>query len=600
MSLKYQCQDTGEGYFTLNAGVAVPTRIFFSEKLYAASEEGLYSQIKNATEYPGVVDVAVTPDAHIGSTVPVGSVIATEGTLLHSPVGYDIGCFTGDTLVPTVDGHSYTLRDLAERSEEDLFVYALNLNHRVTVARAFARKTRSAAPLLRVVLDNEREIICTPDHEFMLRDGTYCQAQDLHEGTSLMPFYSERDKDGYVLVQHPANKLNHKVTSVERLQRTEDVYCLTVPDYGNFALDAGVFVHNCGILCFRSDVPVSKGRDERLKRKWSEEVMKRVGIGVGQQGHVSVTRRNLQEILRHGANALHYRHEQTERNFLPLDDTWTAPTKAVEKGLQQLCSLGGGNHFIELQHDQDGYLWGMIHTGSRGFGYQLAAHYIALAREEMKVRGNKSNLDATYFPQDSPHWNGYKNAVAAGGNFATANRLMIWEQVAIAFRRVFGTDPELYYEISHNLAQEEILPDGRTAWVHRKGATRAFPAGHAALIGTKWEKTGHPVLIPGSMGDSSYVLFPRAGVEKSLYSVNHGCGRQFSRSEARQRFSQSGVNKQMKTLGVMVNGGGVDVPIDESPGVYKSSQDVIAAVVAANLAEVHTTLTPLATIKGAE
>lgn len=447
MSLKDECKDTGEGYFLLDTGVTIPTRIFFSDKLYSASEEGLYSQIKNASEYPGVVDVAVTPDAHIGSTVPVGSVIATDGTLLHSPVGYDIGC---------------------------------------------------------------------------------------------------------------------------------------------------------GILCFRSDVPVSKGRDEKLKRKWSEEVMKRVGIGVGQRGNISVTRQGLQEVIRNGASALDYTDQQTERPFLPVEDSWTAPAKALEKGLQQLCSLGGGNHFIELQYDQDGYLWGMIHTGSRGFGYQLAAHYIALARDEMRAQGNKSNLDATYFLPDSPHWSGYKNAVAAGGNFATANRLMIWEQVATAFRRVFGTDPELYYEISHNLAQEETLPDGRTAWVHRKGATRAFPAGHAALTGTKWESTGHPVLIPGSMGDASYVLFPRDGAEKSLYSVNHGCGRLLSRSEARQRFSQSGVNKQMKSLGVMVNGGGVDVPIDESPGVYKPAKDVLAAVIAANLAEVHTTLTPLATIKGAD
>ncbi|MBC7808478.1 MAG: RtcB family protein, partial [Akkermansiaceae bacterium] len=426
MSLKEDCKNTCEGYFLLDAGVSVPTRIFFTEKLYGASEDGLYSQIRNATEFPGVLDVAVTPDAHIGSTVPVGSVIATDGTLLHSPVGYDIGC---------------------------------------------------------------------------------------------------------------------------------------------------------GVLCFRSDVPVSKGRDEKLKRKWSEEVMKRVGIGVGQRGNISVTRRGLQEIIRGGADALEYRDQQTERPFLAVDDAWTAPAKALEKGMQQLCSLGGGNHFIELQYDQAGYLWGMIHTGSRGFGYQLAAHYIALSRDEMKARGDKTNGDATYFLPDSPHWNGYKNAVAAGGNFATANRLMIWEQVATAFRRVFGTDPELYYEISHNLAQEETLPDGRAAWVHRKGATRAFPAGHPALLGTKWESTGHPVLIPGSMGDASYVLFPRAGAEKSMYSVNHGCGRLLSRSEARQRFSQSGVNKQMKTLGVLVNGGGVDVPIDESPGVYKPAKDVLAAVV---------------------
>jgi tRNA-splicing ligase RtcB (3'-phosphate/5'-hydroxy nucleic acid ligase) len=280
-----------------------------------------------------------------------------------------------------------------------------------------------------------------------------------------------------------------------------------------------------------------------------------------------------------------------------VDDGWEPPQKAVDKGIGQLGSLGGGNHFAELQYDQDGRLWVMVHTGSRGFGYQLAQHYMVLAREEMRKRGGKHWIEGTYFLPDSAHWNGYKNAVAAGGNFAIANRLYIWEQIRIAFRRVFNQEPELVYEISHNLAQQETLPDGRDAWVHRKGATRAFPAGHPALKGTKWETTGHPVLIPGSMGDTSYVLMPRPGAEKALYSVNHGCGRRMSRGEARQKLTQSGVNRQMKSLNVMVNAGR-DVPIDESPDVYKPAKDVIAAVVDAGLAEVVTTLTPIASIKG--
>lgn len=447
--LKHRCHDTGAGYYTLSVSDdAPPVRLFLSPKLWAQTSELLYHQIRTATQYPDVLDICLTPDAHVGSTVPVGCVIATGDILLHSPVGYDIGC---------------------------------------------------------------------------------------------------------------------------------------------------------GILSFRSDVPMAKGRDERLKRKWSEEVMKRVGVGVGQRGNVSVTRRELQSILRGGATALKYTNAETERAFLDVDDDWNPPAKATEKGLQQLGSLGGGNHFIELQAGDDGFLWGMIHTGSRGFGYQLAAHYIALARAEMKERGHeKGDGDSTYFLPDSPHHLGYQNAVAAGGNFATANRLTIWEQVATAFRRVFGSEPELFYEISHNLVQRETLPGGEAAWVHRKGATRAFPAGHTALVGTKWADTGHPVLIPGSMGDDSYVLFPQADAANAMYSVNHGCGRLFARGESRQRFTQSAVNKQMKTLGVLVNGGGVDVPIDESPGVYKSGKDVIAAVGAANLARVATVLTPLAVIKGAD
>lgn len=446
MSLKYQCRDSGEGYYTLDAGVRVPVRLFLNETLYAESEEALYAQVKTATEYPGVLDVVVTPDAHVGSAVPVGCVIATGGTLLHAPVGYDIGC---------------------------------------------------------------------------------------------------------------------------------------------------------GILCFRSDVPYTKGLDEKLRRKFSEEVMKRIGLGLGVRGTVSVSHKEFQKIIRHGANALGYSRTNSERDFLPVDDAWDPPAKAVDRGIGQLCSLGSGNHFAELQYDQDGKLCVMVHTGSRGFGFQLATHYMQLARAEQQKRGVRAYQEATYFLPDSPHWDGYRNAVAAGGNFAIANRLFLWEQIGTAFRRVFGQEPELIYEISHNLAQHETLPDGRAGWVHRKGATRAFPAGHPALVGTKWQETGHPVLIPGSMGDHSYILMPKAGAAKALWSVNHGCGRRMSRGEARQRLTQSGVNRQMKQRNVLVNAGG-DVPIDESPDVYKPAKDVIAAVVDAGLAEVVTTLTPIASIKGVD
>lgn len=430
----------------MQLGIEAPARIFLSEKLYAESEEGLYAQIQTIASFPGVLQVVITPDAHIGATVPVGCVIATDGTLLQEPVGYDIGC---------------------------------------------------------------------------------------------------------------------------------------------------------GILCFKSDVPLQKGLDEKLRRKFSEQVMARIGLGLGQRGKVSVARKQFEEIIRFGASAMGYERQNSERDFIPVDDGWDAPHRAIDKGIGQLGSLGSGNHFCELQHDDKGFLWVMLHTGSRGFGYQLAHYYMGLARHEAKKKGNKGHFHETYFTPDSPHWSGYKNAVAAGANFAIANRLVLWEQVGTAFRRVFGKEPELVYEISHNLAQEEIIPSGDKAWVHRKGATRAFPAGHPALAGTQWEATGHPILIPGSMGDHSYILRPRPGAAKSLFSVNHGCGRRMSRGDARQKLSQSGVNKQMKNLNVLVNAGG-DVPIDESPDVYKSAKDVIAAVVAADLAEVQTTLTPIASIKGVD
>ncbi len=449
MSYKDACvRHESGGYYTLDfqeLGLERPARLFFTEKLFGQLEESVFAQLAWAATYPGVKDLVLTPDAHVGNCVPVGCVISTDGTLLLAPIGFDIGC---------------------------------------------------------------------------------------------------------------------------------------------------------GILCFKSDVPHTKGLDEKLRCKFSEEVMRRIGLGVGQRGNISVSNKQFQEIIRTGAAALGYERENSERDFLPVDDGWEAPERAFNRGIGQLGSLGGGNHFAELQYDQDGYLWVMVHTGSRGFGFQLAQHYMYAARAEVKDR-HGIGVEATYIKPDSKLWWGYKNAVSAGANFAIANRLFLWEQIGTAFRRVFGKEPELVYEISHNLAQPEKTPDGDSAWVHRKGATRAYPAGHPELVGTKWEATGHPVLIPGSMGDNSYILRARPGAANALWSVNHGCGRKMSRGAAKQSLTQSGVNRQMKALNVMVNAGG-NVPIDESPDVYKPAKDVIEAVVAADLATIETILTPIASIKGVD
>lgn len=450
MSLKWQCEWNAEGrYYELKKGVKVPVRLFLSEKLFQESEEEIYRQIVNATEFPGVQEVVITPDVHTGYVVPVGCVMATNGTLCQAPVGFDIGC---------------------------------------------------------------------------------------------------------------------------------------------------------GMLAFKSTVGKGKGTEPKLRQKFSERVMELVGMGTGKGSGHSVSEKRFGEIVRHGASALGFHRENSERDFLPVSDTWDIPKTPLQRGLGQLGSLGGGNHFIELQHDQNDHLWVMVHTGSRGFGHGLATYFIQEGKEYLKKRGVdvRGGAEAVYFEPDNPLYEGYRNAVAAGANFAIANRLLIWESVGQVFEKVFGQEPELIYEISHNLAQEETVPAlGGKSWVHRKGATRAFPANHPMLKGTKWESTGHPILIPGSMGDTSYILYAEPGAEKSLYSVNHGCGRRLSRSAAKKQFSQKDVNEQMKRLNVMVNAGG-NVPIDESPNCYKPAKDVIDAVVKAGLARIAYTLTPMASLKGVD
>src|SRR5438105_2304109 len=158
-------------------------------------------QLKNISSLPWVFHhVAAMPDVHYGKGATVGSVIAMKDAVSPAAVGVDIGCFTGDTRVPLADGKDHSLADLATRGGEHI-VYACTPSGRIVMALASARKTREDAALVCVTLDNGERIRCTPDHEFMMRAGTFARAETLTPGTSLMPLYTMRDKDGYTLVQ---------------------------------------------------------------------------------------------------------------------------------------------------------------------------------------------------------------------------------------------------------------------------------------------------------------------------------------------------------------------------------------------------------------
>jgi len=364
---------------------------------------------------------------------------------------------------------------------------------------------------------------------------------------------------------------------------------------GTLAMGPVGYDIGCGMAALRSTVPRDKATPD-LMRDFSREVMKRVGLGAGAKGQ-SLSRERFEEVVRGGATALGEKRGTAERDRIPVDDDWDIPKDSQAwRGQNQVGSLGGGNHFIELQHDGK-HLWVMFHTGSRGFGHGLATFYFQKAMDELRL--GRGQMDLGYFTPESRHWKAYKNAVAAGGNYAIANRLVIGREVGRAFEETWGEAPTLVYEISHNLVQEEHHPDlyPRPVFVHRKGATRALPAGHPMLGGTPWQNTGHPVLIPGSMGDSSFVLRPLPGAAKAAYSVNHGCGRRKSRTAARREITQSQANRLMKERGVLVNAGG-NVPIDESPDCYKPAAEVIRAITEAGLAEVEVELHPLASIKG--
>jgi tRNA-splicing ligase RtcB len=383
---------------------------------------------------------------------------------------------------------------------------------------------------------------------------------------------------------------------------------LTDADTGAVAMGPVGYDIGCGMMSASSDVPIAAATpDNRLR--FNQEVTRRVALGPGRVSHTqlkNLTRNEFEAIIRGGAGYYVQRYgakidrARSERDAIPVDDRWQPPWGGPgrpERGIPQLGTLGGGNHFIELQGNVGtDTLYVQMHSGSRGFGHGLATNYFHLARSENPtIRA----LDLGYFTPDSPHYADYLNAVAAGANFAIVNRFAMFEQIARAFEDVFGKPLSLVYEISHNLVQREFSPEFGWVHVHRKGATRAFPAGHDFLKGTPWEHAGHPILIPGSNHDSSFILRATPAASISGYSVNHGAGRRMSRAAAKKTLKQTEVDDAYRSAGIIVNLDGA-VPIDESRDAYKSSREVVSAVTRAGLATVEHELMPLASIKGNE
>jgi tRNA-splicing ligase RtcB len=299
-------------------------------------------------------------------------------------------------------------------------------------------------------------------------------------------------------------------------------------------------------------------------------------------------------------DATHTGHNETQDALLARFELHKR-AKGIEflhSKLQQLGSYGGGNHFGEANvvNVQDpltavefglhnGKVAYLSHCGSRGFGYYLAeAQFRSLQSffETWKIPLPGGDRELVYAPLGTPAANAYLDDMGLAANFATINHLLINALVLEAFQEVFpGTKGDLVYFISHNIARKEIL-DGREQWVHRKGATRAFPAGHPALQGTRYAKTGHPILLPGNPTAGSAVMVANQGAELSAYSVNHGAGRALSRTRASKELDQRKIDEQLDAADILSNCR--RYPIDEAPAAYKDFKEVLRSVETANLA----------------
>lgn len=384
----------------------------------------------------------------------------------------------------------------------------------------------------------------------------------------------------------------------------------------------------CSMSLLQMDLPSDQINDKRLRRALIEAVCARTPTGAG-KGQRSV-RKARKVSVEEGRQATIEGASTTVCQSLGIPEHWagrcedtfhaghdgTASALAdrldrlvnagqfsnLEAKIQQLGSYGGGNHFgecevVELIDDvqarraaevfglKDGCVAFLSHCGSRGFGYHLAHGQFRSLQEKFKVWGLPlpgDDRELVYAPLGTPEADAYLDDMALGANFATLNHLLINALVLEAFQEVIpGIKGELVYFISHNIARPEIV-GGQKAWVHRKGATRAFPAGHHALKGTVYENTGHPILLPGNPQAGSAVMVANAGAEKSCYSVNHGAGRRLGRKNAARVLDQKTVDESFEAMDIMTNCR--RYPIDEAPDAYKDFNEVLASVEKADLA----------------
>ncbi|MDR2644358.1 MAG: RtcB family protein [Planctomycetaceae bacterium] len=403
--------------------------------------------------------------------------------------------------------------------------------------------------------------------------------------------------------------------------------CVMVSPTHVFPGPVGVDI-KCSMSLLQFDLPAEEIRDQNIRRKLIDAICDRTptGAGAGQKSIRKGRRFNRSVVMQaviEGAtesvceqfgipfewtkrceDSFHLGHDGTSESLeFRLDEVLREKYMVnFEDKMTQLGSYGGGNHFGEceivkvgeddeskriadvfgLKNDHVAFL---SHCGSRGFGNILATEQFKILQRKFKEWGIPfpgNDRELVYAPIGSLEANNYLDDMALGANFATVNHLLINTLILEAFREVFPhVNANFVYFISHNIVRREIWKE-RPVLVHRKGSTRALPAGHHELRGTPFETTGHPILLPGNPRNGSAVMVGLEGASISAYSINHGAGRVMGRRKAFDTLNQKVVDNEMKDADILTNCN--RYPLDEAPAAYKNFDDVLQSVKLSGLA----------------
>jgi tRNA-splicing ligase RtcB (3'-phosphate/5'-hydroxy nucleic acid ligase) len=386
---------------------------------------------------------------------------------------------------------------------------------------------------------------------------------------------------------------------------------------------------NCGVRLLSTTL---NEQDIRPKLAiLAETIFRNVPSGLGsRRKDLSISSRDLDELVTEGVQWLIDRgfgwsqdsQHCEENGHMKNANPGKVSTTAKSRGLTQIGTLGSGNHFLEIQRiekifnpkaakvfglDHEGQVTVMIHCGSRGYGHQVCSDYLRVMEHAVsKYKIVLPDRELACAPGNSNEAKDYMEAMASAVNYAFCNRQAIMHGVRQSFQQVYRQDPEkmglnLIYDVAHNIAKVEshsIEGKERKVWVHRKGATRAFPAGHPD-VPADYRTEGQPVLIPGSMGTSSWVLLGTSkAMELTFGSTAHGAGRMMSRSAAKRQFWGSDVKTALEKRGIVVRAASASVLAEEADLAYKDVDMVAEVSDRIGIATKVARLVPLAVVKG--
>ncbi|MBI5485869.1 MAG: RtcB family protein [Deltaproteobacteria bacterium] len=384
---------------------------------------------------------------------------------------------------------------------------------------------------------------------------------------------------------------------------------------------------NCGVRLLATELEADDVRPALATLL--ERIFEAVPSGLGSHGEaVQLNREELDRCLVDGARWAVERGLGTDADVESIEsggriagaDPAAVSERAHARGLPQLGSLGSGNHFVELGRVVEvfradaaeafglraGQLVVSIHTGSRGLGHQVCDDAVrTMGRTAARHGIALPDRQLCCAPLGTPEAEAYLAGMAAAANFAFANRQIIAHQVRGAFRSVFagqgGALPRTVYDVAHNIAKWEehhVRGSSRRLCVHRKGATRAFPAGHPE-IPARYRRVGQPVLVPGDMGRASWVLVGMPGaMAESFGSTCHGAGRLLSRAQAKRQARGRDIAAELGTRGILVRAASRATVVEEMPEAYKDVDEVVDVVVGAGLCERAARIEPLGVAKG--